>query len=81
MTGLRGKPGFHSQCPTCGKRSFVSRALAKRMAKDIDPTLRVYRCKLDPGQPWHMGHLAPDVINGTIDRRTAYGAREEEDDV
>lgn len=78
MTGLRGKPGFHGICPLCGKRSFLTKKLAKRQAHEIDPTMRVYRCEDNP-EVWHMGHLPRAVIQGTIDRRTFYSSPEEED--
>lgn len=76
MTGLRGKPGHYGLCSTCGKRSFMTKALAKQMAKQLDPTMRVYRC-VDAAKPWHMGHLPPAVIDGIIDRRTFYDTWED----
>lgn len=78
MTGLRGKPGFYSVCAACGKRSFLTKKLAKRQAREIDPSLRVYRCEGND-EVWHMGHLPRAVIKGKIDRRTFYEPIEEED--
>lgn len=51
--------GWTHTCRACGKRSFPSRATAKRAAKSIDRTMRAYQC-LDCDD-WHMGHLPPWV--------------------
>lgn len=79
VTGLKGKPGFHSTCAACGKRSFATRKLAKDMARQVDRTMRVYQC--DGSGAWHMGHLPDAVIQGDIDRRTIYQREDSPDDV
>jgi len=78
MTGLRGNPGYSSVCSVCGKQSFTSKALAKRMAKRVDATMRVYFCESSKG--WHMGHLPRAVLRGITDRRTFYGTYKDEDE-
>lgn len=56
-----------SECPTCGKREYVSKAAAKhaiRAMKGRVGRLNVYRC----GNYWHIGHLPADVVMGRIAR-------------
>lgn len=59
MTGLR-------TCPTCGKRRYTTRRLARKAAKRIHPGQHMspYRC----GQFWHIGHLPGPVLTGDSDR-------------
>lgn len=57
-------PGGHP-CPTCGKRSWLTRADAKKVARRMHDThLNVYRC----GDAWHLGHLPAPVIRGDLNR-------------
>lgn len=53
-------------CPTCGKKSWLTRADAKAMARRIPGgrSLSAYRC----GNYWHLGHLPRPVATGALTR-------------
>lgn len=57
-------------CPVCGKIAYLSRADARRAAKQLDAVgrregrIRPYRC----GDSWHLGHLPKRVVDGEISR-------------
>lgn len=56
-------------CPYCGKQRYVTRADARRIAKDVHhDQMSAYECRyaLDAGIPdfWHIGHLHPAVKRG-----------------
>jgi hypothetical protein len=60
---------FHGSCPTCGKRRYASRLLARAAGRVIDRTMSAYRC----GDYWHLGHLPSAVRRGARTRREHYG--------
>lgn len=67
-------------CPSCGKASYSSRSDAKTMARRLGlkgAGNRPYPCPEFPGY-YHLGHLAEDIIKGTITRAQAYGMDEAE---
>lgn len=68
-----GAPHHIGTCPTTGKRSWGSKKAAKREARRFDRTMHPYWC--DHCHWWHLGHLAPNIRRGQIDRATAYGSR------
>ncbi|SES04265.1 hypothetical protein [Streptomyces qinglanensis] len=43
-------------CPTCGRKSYLTRREARRAARAIHPhtALRAYKC----GDHWHNGHTS-----------------------
>lgn len=56
-----------SECPTCGKHRYYTKADAKhaiRAMKGRVGRLNAYRC----GDYWHVGHLPADVVTGVIAR-------------
>lgn len=50
-------------CPECGKRSYDTRADAKRVNKLLHDRMNVYPCALG-GAGFHLGHLPRPVIQG-----------------
>ena len=55
-------------CGTTGKRCFWTKREAKRVARLVRrkaDRMSAYQC----GDHWHIGHLAPDVLAGEVDRR------------
>lgn len=71
----RHDPEPYFTCPECGKRSYDSRASAKRAGKALAKAkpwtakgLSEYECRAG-GRGWHVGHLAPAIARGekTID--------------
>lgn len=60
---------WHS-CPSCGKRSYIDRRTAKRVAKRHQGHLNTYEC--DSGG-WHIGHLPRAVMQGKVAAGQYYG--------
>lgn len=61
-------------CPECGKEgTYPTRKAAKRAARRQRQYGRMppYRCESDNGY-WHIGHLDPKVIRGTLTRDERY---------
>lgn len=62
--GPGGSPDSYAAfCDPCGKQSFTSRKVARRVRKRIriDPgrgALNAYQCPNGSGY-WHLGHLPP----------------------
>lgn len=55
------------ECATCGKLLFLSKAAAKRAARQMphrDGRLNAYRC----GNFWHIGHLPRAIARGLASR-------------
>ncbi len=52
------------RCPDCGKVRYLTRAIARKVAKNLNRRrpghLNAYRC----GAFWHLGHLPSAVIAG-----------------
>lgn len=63
---------FITWCKTHQKQSYSSKKRARKSLKLHSGHLNAYQCSDNP-QLWHIGHLAPDVIKGHIDRETYYG--------
>lgn len=61
-----------SYCDFHQKLSYSTKARAKKSARLHTEHLNVFRCT-ENEQLWHLGHLAPEVIKGHIDRGTYYG--------
>lgn len=59
-------------CEPCGKRSYRTRALAKREARRLKSigsgNLTPCPCPVDPDAGWHVGHLPAKVKNGARTR-------------
>lgn len=59
-------------CEPCGKRSHLTRDLAKRAARSTprgpDGALHAYRCPHDP-DVWHVGHMRAGDRQDYRDRR------------
>lgn len=56
-----------SQCPTCGKVRYLSKAKAKaaiRQHRHRDGRLNAYAC----GEFWHIGHLPAAIKRGLASR-------------
>lgn len=72
MSGRHGLPDGRT-CRDCGKKSYVSRQEARRIARVKHPgqQMNEYRC----GDMWHIGHTPPYVKAGQ-GSRTAYRKRE-----
>jgi hypothetical protein len=57
-------------CEACGRRSYATRKHARRSAKVLfpgDTTIGAYQCR-EGGTCWHLGHLRPAVIRGSLGR-------------
>lgn len=56
------------RCPDCGKVRYLSRSIARKVAKNLNRRrpghLNAYRC----GSFWHVGHLPSAVIAGDLSR-------------
>jgi hypothetical protein len=61
-----------NRCEACQKRSFISRADARQVAKQSVPHRSVYPCPASP-DVWHVGQLAFAVRQGVVDRHQYYG--------
>lgn len=63
-----GAKAFIGVCPSCGKRSYPSKADAKKAVRQLHKKhgghLSVYRC----GTAWHFGHLPAAVRAGDATR-------------
>lgn len=58
----------------CGKRTYPTRKAAKDARKKLhagDSALRPYECGRVAGN-WHLGHIHPEVANGTASRDEFY---------
>lgn len=60
---LRKLPRF-PDCPGCGKKSFPSKKIAKKVCRRVHPEERmnVYSCEAEVAfawERWHYGHLQP----------------------
>lgn len=56
-----------TQCPTCGKLRYLTRAHAKRAIRQHqhrEGRLSAYRC----GEFWHIGHLPRAIARGQASR-------------
>lgn len=55
-------------CAATGKRSWLSRSAAKKVAKRVNPGehMSSYRCPACGY--WHNGHLPSGVVAGRVDR-------------
>lgn len=59
--------GNLGECPSCGKKSYTSKANAKRERNRLGfRDLHLYRC-LGSGY-WHLGHLPKSVLKGRVGR-------------
>lgn len=67
-----GVPWSHF-CADCQKRSFITRADARQVAKQSTVHRSVYPCPADP-TVWHVGQLAYAVRQGIVDRHQYYGS-------
>lgn len=70
-----------SLCPYCGKKSYSSRKYAKEANRRLYPNekLSAYKCQkapefADTSKFWHIGHLAPQVVNGKRARAEIHGS-------
>jgi hypothetical protein len=54
----------------CGKRSYMSKSVAKRAAKHVDRTMRTYCCPISG--LWHVGHIPDAVRRGFLRRDEIY---------
>jgi len=62
--------GIH--VPGCEKIAYPSRKIAKKAANLIkDHHLSPYRCPKNENH-FHIGHLAPAIMTGKMDRRYLY---------
>lgn len=61
----------------CGKRSYMSRSVARRAAQRIDRALRPYPCKVSG--LWHLGHLPNAIRQGRRTRDEIYPKPQEEE--
>lgn len=65
-------------CETRGKRSYISRKEARRVARTIPPDggprLNPYRCDVMEGY-WHLGHLPARVRRGNAGREDIWPNR------
>ena len=61
-----------SWCDVCGKRSYLTRPMAKTIARRMNTHYTVYPCP-DSTEMWHVGRLARDIIEGKITRDEYYG--------
>lgn len=69
MTGRHLTPW--TTCLYCGKRAYISRKEARKVARQIrSHHLSAYRC----GDQWHIGHLPKMVTNGHATRAELGGA-------
>lgn len=68
MTRLNGA---RSTCQ-CGKRSYLTRKDAKAAARrwHAGDHMSPYMC--EHGRWWHIGHLAPGVLEGRVARADLY---------
>jgi hypothetical protein len=75
--GQRDRPaterqGYAAVCPVHGKRSYVTRADARRAARTGPVSgLREYRCTAADGY-WHLGHLPRGVRLGHVTAADVY---------
>lgn len=55
------------RCPETGKRGWVSRADAKKVARNVHPGehMSAYKCRCGY---WHLGHLPGQVRKGIATR-------------
>ena len=62
----RARSGYVGDCPTCGKRRYLSRAKARKVARDAFPGdhLAAYAC----GDFWHLGRLPSHVVHRGLTR-------------
>jgi hypothetical protein len=63
-----------ADCHYCQKRSYSSRAAAKRAINRLHPGehKQPYRCPVTP-QQWHIGQLDGRVARGEISKTERYG--------
>lgn len=56
-------------CVVCGKLSYRSRKVARKVANQRHPDSRLsaYPCP-ENGAYWHIGHLPANVRHGVVDR-------------
>lgn len=84
MTPARGEhhryqpsPGYLGRCGECGKAAFETRRAARQYARRRypgEPGLRAYPCP-HRAEAWHVGHLAPEIVSGTVSSELFYGPR------
>jgi len=74
MTRNHQPTGHVTVCAYCGKRTYTSRALAKRARRLIPDNrgMRPYRCPHNPSAI-HLGHLPVNVREGRITAPEIYG--------
>lgn len=64
-------------CEPCGKRGYIRKDEAKKMARVIGE-VRTYPCpvvRFGEHRLYHVGHLPHRIIAGEVDRGTVYGDR------
>lgn len=62
-------------CESCQKRSYLTRPMAKDIARKTGGHRTAYPCPVNVTL-WHVGRLPRDVIEGKITRHEYYGGKE-----
>lgn len=59
-------------CPTCGKRRYTTRRLAKRAGQLLWPSKAHHFSAYVCDGYWHYGHMPPQVLRGTTPRENDF---------
>ncbi len=69
----------NERCIGCGKRCYETKAAARTASriKHPDDHMSVYQCRSEHPElpnpaPWHMGHLADEIREGSLSREAVY---------
>lgn len=54
-------------CHAHRKRLYSTRRSARTVARQVDRTMRAYRCDTLPGY-WHIGHIPREVARGEVSK-------------
>ncbi|WP_088319885.1 hypothetical protein [Kineosporia sp. R_H_3] len=71
MSALNDRPWTRWVSCQCGKRGYLTRKIAKAMARQMRNGMSEYQCKVS--EKWHIGHLPPEVTRGAVPRQDVGG--------
>lgn len=71
MTARNDAPWNRWVSCACGKRGYLSRKIARAVARKMNDGLSAYRCTLT--EKWNVGHLPSEVTRGAIPRQNVGG--------